>query len=214
MATVILVIHMMIALALVGVVLVQKSEGGALGIGGGGGGGLLTGRGQANPALSRHRAAGCRILPDEPGTHHSRPAFGRAQVDLRQARRFWRADDRSGWKAGPDADGSRWYSRQAAGHAASRGTSGERTSHAGTCADASGSHCAGGANWSRRSANSLRSKTNISVEEANLPLRITSFLCILQAHATVHLHNRRRGFFAWKRPCFSGARCVAASARL
>ena len=48
MTTVILVIHLMIALALVGTVLLQKSEGGALGIGGGGGGGLLTGRGTAN----------------------------------------------------------------------------------------------------------------------------------------------------------------------
>ena len=43
-----LVIHMMIAAALVGVVLLQKSEGGALGIGGGGGGGFLSGRGTAN----------------------------------------------------------------------------------------------------------------------------------------------------------------------
>lgn len=48
MATVLLVVHLMIASALVGVVLLQKSEGGALGIGGGGGGGFLTGRGTAN----------------------------------------------------------------------------------------------------------------------------------------------------------------------
>ncbi len=48
MATVVLVIHIMIAAALVGAVLLQKSEGGALGIGGGGGGGFLTGRGTAN----------------------------------------------------------------------------------------------------------------------------------------------------------------------
>lgn len=50
MATVILVIHLMIAAALVGVVLLQRSEGGALGMGGGGGGGggFLTGRGTAN----------------------------------------------------------------------------------------------------------------------------------------------------------------------
>lgn len=50
MATVILVIHLMIAAALVGVVLMQKSEGGALGMGSGGGagGGFLTGRGTAN----------------------------------------------------------------------------------------------------------------------------------------------------------------------
>jgi len=48
MATVLLVIHLMVAAALVGVVLLQKSEGGALGIGGGGSGGFLTGRGTAN----------------------------------------------------------------------------------------------------------------------------------------------------------------------
>lgn|SRR6185312_592849 len=57
MATVLLVIHLMIATALVGVVLLQKSEGGALGIGGGGGGGgFLTGRGTAN-LLTRTTAA-------------------------------------------------------------------------------------------------------------------------------------------------------------
>jgi preprotein translocase subunit SecG len=56
MATVILVVHLMIAAALVGIVLLQKSEGGALGIGGGGGGGgFLTGRGTAN-ALTRATA--------------------------------------------------------------------------------------------------------------------------------------------------------------
>lgn len=48
MATVLLIIHTMIALALIGVVLLQRSEGGALGMGGGGGGGLMTGRGAAN----------------------------------------------------------------------------------------------------------------------------------------------------------------------
>jgi preprotein translocase subunit SecG len=47
MITVVLIIHLMIALALVGVVLLQRSEGGALGIGGGGGG-FMTGRGAAN----------------------------------------------------------------------------------------------------------------------------------------------------------------------
>jgi len=46
-ATVLLIIHIMIALALIGVVLLQRSEGGALGIGGGGGG-FMTGRGAAN----------------------------------------------------------------------------------------------------------------------------------------------------------------------
>lgn len=50
MITVVLVIHLMLAIALIGVVLIQKSEGGALGIGGGGGGGggFMTARGTAN----------------------------------------------------------------------------------------------------------------------------------------------------------------------
>jgi preprotein translocase subunit SecG len=48
MITVILVIHLMLAAALVGVIMVQKSEGGALGMGGGGMGGFMTGRSAAN----------------------------------------------------------------------------------------------------------------------------------------------------------------------
>lgn len=54
MLTVLLVVHLLVTLALIGVVLIQKSEGGALGIGGSGGGGgggmggFMTGRAQAN----------------------------------------------------------------------------------------------------------------------------------------------------------------------
>ena len=48
MATALLVLHVMIAAALIGVILLQRSEGGALGIGGGGAGGFMTGRGTAN----------------------------------------------------------------------------------------------------------------------------------------------------------------------
>jgi preprotein translocase subunit SecG len=53
MQTVLIVVHLMVVVALVGVVLLQRSEGGALGVGGGGG--FLTGRGQAN-ALTRATA--------------------------------------------------------------------------------------------------------------------------------------------------------------
>jgi preprotein translocase subunit SecG len=53
METVIIVIHLMIVLALVGVVLLQRSEGGGLGIGGGSG--FMTARGAAN-ALTRATA--------------------------------------------------------------------------------------------------------------------------------------------------------------
>ena len=45
---IVLTIHLLLAIGLVGVVLLQRSEGGALGIGGGGGSGLLTGRAAGN----------------------------------------------------------------------------------------------------------------------------------------------------------------------
>ncbi len=56
MQIVLLVVHLIIVLALIGVVLLQRSEGG-LGLGSGGGGvsGFMTGRGQAN-ALTRATA--------------------------------------------------------------------------------------------------------------------------------------------------------------
>ena len=53
MQTVLIVIHLLVVIALVGAVLLQRSEGGVLGTGGGGG--FMTGRGQAN-ALSRATA--------------------------------------------------------------------------------------------------------------------------------------------------------------
>ncbi len=53
MQTVLIVFHLMVVIALVGTVLLQRSEGGALGVGGGGG--FMTGRGQAN-ALTRATA--------------------------------------------------------------------------------------------------------------------------------------------------------------
>ena len=58
MTEVILVIHLLICIALIGCVLLQRSEGGALGIGGGGGGGagsLFSSRGVGN-ALTRTTA--------------------------------------------------------------------------------------------------------------------------------------------------------------
>lgn len=57
MQNVLIVIHLLIVIALVGVVLLQRSEGGGLGMGSGSGGisGFMTGRGQAN-ALTRATA--------------------------------------------------------------------------------------------------------------------------------------------------------------
>lgn len=49
MANVLLVIQLLLSLALTGLILIQRSEGGALGIGGGGGGGgLMSGRSASN----------------------------------------------------------------------------------------------------------------------------------------------------------------------
>lgn len=58
MQTVLIVIHLMVVMALVAVVLLQRSEGGGLGMGGSSG--FMTGRGQAN-LLTRATAilAGC-----------------------------------------------------------------------------------------------------------------------------------------------------------
>jgi preprotein translocase subunit SecG len=53
MITVLLVVHVMVAMALVGVILLQRSEGGALGIGGGGG--FMTSRSAGN-ALTKTTA--------------------------------------------------------------------------------------------------------------------------------------------------------------
>jgi preprotein translocase subunit SecG len=46
MQTVLLLVHLIVALCLIGIVLLQRSEGGGLGMGGGGG--AMTGRQQAN----------------------------------------------------------------------------------------------------------------------------------------------------------------------
>ncbi|QCE32275.1 preprotein translocase subunit SecG [Acetobacteraceae bacterium] len=48
MTTALLIINLIVTIALIGFILLQRSEGGGLGIGGGGSGGLMTGRGAAN----------------------------------------------------------------------------------------------------------------------------------------------------------------------
>jgi len=44
MSNVLLIVQLIISIILTGLILIQRSEGGALGIGGGGGGGLMSGR--------------------------------------------------------------------------------------------------------------------------------------------------------------------------
>ena len=76
MQTVLIVIHLMIVLALVGVVLIQRSEGGGLGIGGGSG--FMSARGTAN-ALTRTTAILAALFflhvarPRHPDTLQGRP---------------------------------------------------------------------------------------------------------------------------------------------
>ena len=48
MLILLLAVHILVAISLIGVVLLQKSEGGALGMGGGGMSGFMTGRSTAN----------------------------------------------------------------------------------------------------------------------------------------------------------------------
>ena len=48
MQNVVLIIHLLLAVSLIGLVLLQRSEGGGLGIGGGGGGGATSGRAAAS----------------------------------------------------------------------------------------------------------------------------------------------------------------------
>jgi preprotein translocase subunit SecG len=80
MIVLLFIIHVGIALALVGTVLLQKSEGGALGMGGGGMSGFMTGRSTAN-LLTRTTAilagaffltsVGLVVLSNRSGTPHS-----------------------------------------------------------------------------------------------------------------------------------------------
>ncbi len=52
MSNVLLIIQLLISIILTGLILIQRSEGGALGIGGGGGGGLMSGR-SATTSIAR-----------------------------------------------------------------------------------------------------------------------------------------------------------------
>lgn len=55
MSNVLLIVQLIISIILTGLILIQRSEGGALGIGGGGGGGLMSGR-SATTSIARMTA--------------------------------------------------------------------------------------------------------------------------------------------------------------
>lgn len=78
MQTVLLVIHLLITCAMIGVILIQRSEGG-MGLGGGNMGGLMTSRGSAN--FLTHTTAvlvacflGTSLLLAILASHQSRPS--------------------------------------------------------------------------------------------------------------------------------------------
>jgi preprotein translocase subunit SecG len=62
MQAVVLTIHLLVCVALIGLVLLQRSEGGALGMGGGGSGALMSGRGAADALARMTQIAGFAFL--------------------------------------------------------------------------------------------------------------------------------------------------------
>jgi preprotein translocase subunit SecG len=58
MELIVLSIHLLVCMCLIGLVLLQRSEGGALGMGGGGGGALMSGRGAADALAKMTSVAG------------------------------------------------------------------------------------------------------------------------------------------------------------
>ena len=58
MEVIVLIIHLLVCLCLIGLVLLQRSEGGALGMGGGGAGSLMSGRGAADALAKMTSVAG------------------------------------------------------------------------------------------------------------------------------------------------------------
>lgn len=62
MQMIILSIHLLVSVCLIGLVLLQRSEGGALGIGGGGGGALMSGRGASDALANLTSIAGALFL--------------------------------------------------------------------------------------------------------------------------------------------------------
>ncbi len=66
MQTVVIVIHLMIVLAMIGFVMLQRSEGGGLGMGGSGGG-FMSSRGTANVLTRATGFLGNRVFHHQPG---------------------------------------------------------------------------------------------------------------------------------------------------
>ena len=94
MITVVLVVHLMLAVALVGVVLLQKSEGGALGMGGGGMSGFMTGRSTANLLTRTTAVLAALLLRHQHSLGRARRAPARAALGRRPCRALRRRSRR------------------------------------------------------------------------------------------------------------------------
>jgi len=107
MTTALLVIHILLAFALIGIVLLQRSEGGGLGIGGGMSG-LMTGRSSANllTRLTAGLAGLQRPLPQRHPTANPllRPPLRRQQLRPRLRRRRARPPALRRFRKGSDLD--------------------------------------------------------------------------------------------------------------
>ena len=82
MQTVIIVVHLMIVAVLIATVLLQKSEGGGLGMGGGAG--FMSSRGTANLLIAHDGDPRGRLLRDQPVAVLARELQPRAEFDHRQ----------------------------------------------------------------------------------------------------------------------------------
>jgi preprotein translocase subunit SecG len=94
MLAVLLVVHLIACLALIGAVLLQRSEGGALGMGGGGTGGFMSGRGVANVLVRTTMVLGAVFFATSLGLSFVNASNARApsalerQLEQRQADPF------------------------------------------------------------------------------------------------------------------------------
>ena len=223
MQTVVIVIHLMIVLAMIGLVLLQKSEGGGLGMGGGGGG-FMTSRGTANVLTRATGDPGGAVLRHQPGPVDPGGLRPQAALDPAAA-----APPRA--PAAPARSGSR---RRRARPARRR----HAAAGAGAPAAPSGPQVPRRVKLpkGRGTGPSLLGEVRCEDVETNCPaIRLSRFSTAragrmavphralvesnsaglkVEPHGAVHLHHRRRGLLTRQGSRVGGARRAAAGARL
>ena len=202
MQTVLIVVHLLIVLALIGVVLLQRSEGG-LGLGGGGGvSGFMTGRGQAN-ALTRATAilaAGFFVTSLVLGIMANRNRAPSSVFD----RAPGAPSEQAPRRPGPER------ARPAAQPPGRTGSA-----RAGRAAGAAVAVTTG----ALAAAADLSSQRSVLLWTGGTPPGARAFAGArpplwIGAHGAVRLHHRRRGLLAGQGSGLGGARGAPAGARL